>query len=346
MEENKIIIIILLLTLITRTPYLQEEMRQDEAYSYMMYTRQGVKRVLTTYDLPNNHILHNLLVIITTKIYGNNETQIRLIAYISGILIPITAYLIFKKYHSKNAAITSAILLITNLCLANHTVNARGYTLETLLFIIAYDYYKQKKPVKTGILILLTIMAVPLASIINPAIIKIWGGHFNQLSFNNRLLTPIYPFIFLMTGKLLFESKKGENNAKRLSKIVIGISILIICAGDIRYMINPAEFKTATSIVKNYKQAVDFIIEQPGEKGIIFRNSEEPIFVYYYNQKGGKIEDIQWNENKTHKYIITNPETTPAMALRANLIIDDPSTYKTVKEWDNIKIHYKKEKTK
>ena len=65
-----------------RIPLLDQPMRYDESYTAWALVARGLPTVLFDYSLPNNHILHTLLVYISTQVLGFSPLVIRLPAFL------------------------------------------------------------------------------------------------------------------------------------------------------------------------------------------------------------------------------------------------------------------------
>src|SRR4051812_35335537 len=73
-----------------RLRFLNAPIRYDEAFTFLIFVKNGFAQ-LFEYPLPNNHILHTLLVRCTTDLFGHELPVIRLTAFVSGTaLSPLT----------------------------------------------------------------------------------------------------------------------------------------------------------------------------------------------------------------------------------------------------------------
>ena len=64
--------------------YLSQPMRYDEAFSFLNFVHRGFP-ALFFYPLPNNHVLHSILVKAVTQVWGNSPASIRFTAFLAGI---------------------------------------------------------------------------------------------------------------------------------------------------------------------------------------------------------------------------------------------------------------------
>jgi hypothetical protein len=110
-------------------------MRYDEAFTFLEYGTSYMGYISMNYSYPNNHILHSLLVRISTIILGDELWLIRLPAFVGGIFTLIFTFLLGRKWFGLKAGIIAITLVVFSEMLIGYTVNARGYSLQTSLFL-------------------------------------------------------------------------------------------------------------------------------------------------------------------------------------------------------------------
>ncbi|HEY2586272.1 MAG TPA: glycosyltransferase family 39 protein [Tepidisphaeraceae bacterium] len=127
--------IVTLLGAAVRIRYLFEPLRYDEAFTYCTYAARPLRAFLQDYSWPNNHIFHTILVHASTRLLGFQPWAIRLPALVAGILtIPLTGVL-FRRLVSPIVGLLAAALVAGSSILIEYSVNARGYSIQTLLFV-------------------------------------------------------------------------------------------------------------------------------------------------------------------------------------------------------------------
>lgn len=115
--------------------YLSQPMRNDEAATYLFYVRKPPLYGLVSYTLPNNHILHTLLVSASTFVFGNHPWAIRLPAFIAGVaMIPLT-YVVAKRMFDDRTGLIASGLVASSSVLIELSTNARGYTIVAAAFL-------------------------------------------------------------------------------------------------------------------------------------------------------------------------------------------------------------------
>lgn len=139
--------------------YMSQPMRYDESYTFLNFVNRTPLHIFF-YPLPNNHVLHTILVKIVTFILGANPVTIRLIAFWAGIgCIPLTFNLCRQL---KQSGIFAGFAISIFPFLVFFSTNARGYTLLTLLTLILASVGLQviKKPSIAGTILISVIASL------------------------------------------------------------------------------------------------------------------------------------------------------------------------------------------
>jgi hypothetical protein len=112
-----------------RVPYMSQPMRFDEAYTYNTYASQPWFVTVSKYDEPNNHVLHSLLVLVSTRVFGDAPWSVRLPAFLAGVLLLPATMLLAAQVGGRRSATLAGLLVATSSPLIEYSTNARGYTL-------------------------------------------------------------------------------------------------------------------------------------------------------------------------------------------------------------------------
>lgn len=113
--------------------FLAQPMRYDEAYTFLHFVNRGVC-YLFFYPLPNNHVLHTLLVWVSVEVFGAHPVAIRLPACVAGLLSIPLAFALSKKLNpSPKAGFMAASMIAVFPYLVLYDTMARGYSLLVLL---------------------------------------------------------------------------------------------------------------------------------------------------------------------------------------------------------------------
>lgn len=119
-----------------RLAFLFQPMVHDEAVTYVYFASRPLSVGLSYYPYPNNHLFHTLLAHISTGIFGSAPCAVRLPAFLAGILVIPATYLVARKLLDKNTAILATAITAVSLKLVFYSTCARGYSIQTLLFLL------------------------------------------------------------------------------------------------------------------------------------------------------------------------------------------------------------------
>jgi hypothetical protein len=127
---------LLLLTVLgggLRLVYLSQPMRYDEAYTFLVFAMRPFGYIVSNYPVPNNHVLHTLLVALAYRLLGGAPWVIRLPAFLAGLLLVPATYLAALALYERRTALLSAGCVAASSFLIEYSTDARGYILMSLL---------------------------------------------------------------------------------------------------------------------------------------------------------------------------------------------------------------------
>ncbi len=137
MVERGFLLVILLAGAVLRFAELNAPITYDEAYTWIGFAMHGGWAAWSDYSLPNNHILHTLLVVFSATLFGNSLWAIRLPAFVAGLLLPLAVYWTGKRIDSPQTGLLAAALTAWWPLLVRYGSEARGYSLLALWTILA-----------------------------------------------------------------------------------------------------------------------------------------------------------------------------------------------------------------
>ena len=111
--------------------------RSDEALTLIHFAAQPLWTAVSAYPLPNNHVLHTLLVFVTHRLGEWEEVTLRIPAFLAACLALPVAYCFVRREHGWFAAGLATALIATSPLFIEYATNARGYTLLTLFFLLS-----------------------------------------------------------------------------------------------------------------------------------------------------------------------------------------------------------------
>jgi hypothetical protein len=122
-----------------RLSLLNRVLRNDEVVTA---TRHGVDLVtaITDYSAPNNHILHTVLVNVSTSLFGMDPWAIRLPAFLFGVGLIVTVdWWISSATGKRTAGLLAAAFVAGSSMLIEYSTLARGYTMVALAFVVLLE---------------------------------------------------------------------------------------------------------------------------------------------------------------------------------------------------------------
>lgn len=130
-----------------RIHYLGQPMRWDETFSFLTYSFRPLGEGLSTYT-PNNHLLHTLLVNISSRVAGAHPEVLRLPALLAGAALTPAAFFATRRLWDTPSALVAAAFVSASSLLVEFSVDARGYTLlalSTLVAIVLGDRFLERR---------------------------------------------------------------------------------------------------------------------------------------------------------------------------------------------------------
>jgi mannosyltransferase len=111
-----------------RIPGLNQQLWFDEIVTIETSVREPLKRIITSYDLQNQHMLYSVLAHLSWHLFGESAWSLRLPAALFGIAAVPAMYFFARLLASNGEALWAAALLAVNYQEVWFSQNARGYT--------------------------------------------------------------------------------------------------------------------------------------------------------------------------------------------------------------------------
>ncbi len=109
----------------------------DEAYTYLTYVSQGYFTSWSMYNLPNNHIFHSLVSVLSTDLFGGRPEVLRLFPLIFGVCSLPVFYYLLKKFFEPRVAAMAAVVSWSSYALIQYSAQARGYSSQVFFFYLS-----------------------------------------------------------------------------------------------------------------------------------------------------------------------------------------------------------------
>jgi hypothetical protein len=134
------LLLVVLVGAAIRLPGLDREVSHDEAYSWIAYASRPSAEIVSSYNLPNNHILHSLLMRASTRQLGEGEEWVlRVPAYVAGVAaLPVAARVAVLAGGGAWAGPAAAAWLAVHPAHVGYSRSARGYTLLMFFALLAW----------------------------------------------------------------------------------------------------------------------------------------------------------------------------------------------------------------
>ncbi len=117
--------------------YFNLPIRNDEAHTFVHYALRPLWELLRDTIYPNNHLFHSVLAHFSASLFGNEVWALRLPSLVAGILVMPAAYFVTRFLYSKKVALLGTALVASSSFLIEYSSVARGYSILTLLFLVA-----------------------------------------------------------------------------------------------------------------------------------------------------------------------------------------------------------------
>jgi 4-amino-4-deoxy-L-arabinose transferase-like glycosyltransferase len=135
-----LLVLIVASGILFRLANLRAEIRYDEAYSALAFTNMSLAEALGNYPYPNNHVLHTLLIWISTRAFGMSMPALRLPALLFGVGLIFAVYFVARKLLNPEIALLASGLTSASTYLTGYSVDGRGYTMIALLGLLAFYF--------------------------------------------------------------------------------------------------------------------------------------------------------------------------------------------------------------
>ncbi len=222
--------------------YMHLDFWYDEIFSFDNFIFVPLKRTVTDYGAPNNHIFSNIISNTYLKLIGIKDIfslmdtpyKIRILPLGCSIVTLVYIYRIGKKFFDTSVAYFSLIVFVTTIPFYNFAAQVRGYSLSmTFMSMVVYHVWNFEKTLKwvdAGCVILfatLSLYTIPLNLyfLANAAIFYFVAGvHQRVFKRRHNIIQHTTPKPEL---KSVFQRNFSTKNTHFVIVALIGVSILI-----------------------------------------------------------------------------------------------------------------------
>jgi 4-amino-4-deoxy-L-arabinose transferase-like glycosyltransferase len=120
-----------------RVVHLFDVIRLDEATTYVLFASRPFGEAVTSYQLPNNHLLNTVFIKLSIIAFGPEPWSMRLPNFLAGIGTMVLVAAIACRWFGRAGAVAALAAAAVALPLVHYSVQARGYTLMIFLCLFA-----------------------------------------------------------------------------------------------------------------------------------------------------------------------------------------------------------------
>lgn len=136
-----LVVILIAGGLILRSLLLFQNIDYDEAYTYLVYVSEGYLTSWATYNLPNNHIFHSIMTVLSTSFLGARPEVLRLFPLLFGVLSLPLFYLVLKKFFSNQVALVAALISWSSFPFIFYSAQSRGYSSQVFFLYLSLYFF-------------------------------------------------------------------------------------------------------------------------------------------------------------------------------------------------------------
>ncbi len=166
--HKRSVLLLILAGVALRAWLLPAAITYDEAFTWTYYASRPVHVIVSDWTYPNNHVLHNLLVKLSTSLFGLGTISLRLPAFVAGVLVMPLFYLFVRATFNRYIALMALALVASSGPLIEYSALARGYSLTWLCMVTALllgrHFVKENNAVSAillGVVLALGMWSVP-----------------------------------------------------------------------------------------------------------------------------------------------------------------------------------------
>ena len=167
LRERLVVCLITAVAILCRLAAIGQPMRYDESITWAYFVGRPWSTLVSSYQFPNNHVLHSLLAKVAVSAFPFAPWALRLPAFLAGVAIVPLTWAVGRRFADRGTALLGAALAAASTTLVLYSTNARGYSMVVMLFLlmllVADDL--RRRPSPRGWLVLTLLAAAGLYTI-------------------------------------------------------------------------------------------------------------------------------------------------------------------------------------
>lgn len=136
-SHKQFVFFLILVGVVLRAALLFRPIMYEEAFAYVDFATKNFGKVLSDYRDPANQILHTLLTKLSVGLFGVGRVQLRLPAFVAGVLVMPLFYVFVRAMFNRYIALIALALVAASGPLVEYSAIARGYSIAWLCFVSA-----------------------------------------------------------------------------------------------------------------------------------------------------------------------------------------------------------------
>ena len=135
-RERLVVCLITAVAFLCRLAALGQPMRYDESITWAYFVGRPWSTIISSYQFPNNHVLHSLLAKLAVSAVPFAPWALRLPAFLAGAAIVPLTWAVGRRFADRGTALLGAALTAASTTLVLYSTNARGYSIVVMLFLV------------------------------------------------------------------------------------------------------------------------------------------------------------------------------------------------------------------
>lgn len=211
--HKRLVVLFVVLGAALRMTQLFEAVTYEESYAYLRFATMPVRGIITDYSDPLNSVLHTLLMKLSTAVLGVGVVQMRLPAFLAGVLCLPLIYLFARAMFNRYIALMTMALCAASGPLIQYSALATGHSLTWMFFLLALLLGRQLA--RTNALWSAVLLALALAL----------GFYTTPVMVYHAAMVYIWAFVYVMTR---YDRSARQRAVRVLTSFVLFVLISVL----------------------------------------------------------------------------------------------------------------------
>ncbi|MGB8215378.1 MAG: glycosyltransferase family 39 protein [Anaerolineales bacterium] len=157
--ETILLSVIVVISAIERAMIINRPIEYDEAYTFVEFAQNSFRYIVTSYYVPNNHVLSTILIHISYLLFGNHLWSIRLPVFIASLILVLCVFFLGRALYNSKVGLSASVIVAFLPTMILRSVSARGYIFVALAAILGFlvaDYVIRNKNISAWFFLIVT----------------------------------------------------------------------------------------------------------------------------------------------------------------------------------------------